>query len=622
MCGILGTYQSLSNSSSGRCDRVMAFIRDRGPDAAGKKTISTNGVFVELCHTRLSVIDVSSHANQPMEDTDCDWVISYNGEIYNYLEIREELRQLGWSFFTSSDTEVLLKAWAQWGGDALQRLNGMFAFAVVHKKTGEIWLVRDRYGVKPLYWGRDKQGGIIFSSSVAAIAHDLGAEVNLDYCALGLYYWAFESDSKSTPFIGVHCLAAGTWLKGYLQDGRVEVSEGRWYDLKQNVKETEQKLLQLREGEILDYCLETLETSVALRLRSDVPVAVSLSGGVDSSAIAAIAASRTSRLVGFSFGTPSARTSEAPAVEEFARRTGVAVRFVWPQMDRSTLDAMLERTLINQEAPFPSLSAMAQNEVYRAARADGFKVVLGGQGGDEIFAGYRKFGLIAAKAAIAEGDPVEALRLIWSLSRMLLSEASDAKTYINALSRYNPNANAGFKVLNWTPQRISLWGHKGISLQDRQIADVLQWSVPPLLRYEDRNSMGNGVESRLPFMDYRLVHLALALPTRMKIADGYGKKALRDILRGLVPDSIRLNRKKRGFDVTAPWISHGMGQRLRDRIHDNMSRLSPFMKQVEVNKVFSDEALTESERLLDEALMLAWLAEPIRSPSARYGAAA
>lgn len=619
MCGILGTFHASKSNIRKRCETAIAFIQARGPDAVGIESLTANGAFIELCHTRLSIIDVSEHANQPMSDPDCDWVISYNGEIYNYVEIREELKQMGWLFTSAGDTEVLLKAWAQWGVDALHRLNGMFAFAAVQKKTGEMWLVRDRFGVKPLYWGMDSKGGVIFSSSVAAVAQDLGAEVNSDYCAFGLYYWAFESNSENTPFEGVHCLAAGTWLKANIHEGRVRTETGRWYNLKQQVTQAEKELLQLSDEDILDLCLETLKDSVALRLRSDVPVAVSLSGGVDSSAIAAIAASHSEQLVGFSFGTPSDKTSEAPLVEDFARKTGTSVRFVWPEMTTSSIDALLERTLTHQEAPFPSLSALAQNSVYRAARDEGFKVVLGGQGGDEIFAGYRKFGLIAARAAIARKDAVEAFRLLWSLSLMLIHEANDARTYLNALNRYNPKTETGFKVLDWAPQTANLWGHKGISLQDRQIADVLQWSVPPLLRYEDRNSMGNSVESRLPFMDYRLVHLALALPTRMKIANGFGKKALRDIVGGLVPDAIRLNRKKRGFDVTAPWIAQGLGQSLRDRIDGNRAKLSPYIKKVELNTIFSDEALTNSEKLLDEALMLAWLTEPIRRPQSNRG---
>lgn len=615
MCGILGTYQASKNNGKARCEKAIAFIQTRGPDAQGMLSLSASGAFSELCHTRLSIIDVSKHANQPMEDPGCEWVISYNGEIYNYSEIREELGQLGWSFRTASDTEVLLKAWEQWGLEALHRLNGMFAFAAVNKMTGELWLVRDRFGVKPLYWGQDSAGGIIFSSSVAAVSHDLEAEINTDYCSFGLYFWAFESDAASTPFKNVSTLAAGSWLKATVRDGHVQTETGRWYDLKEQVALTEVELLQLSNEDILDLCLELLNDSVTLRLRSDVPVAVSLSGGVDSSAIAAIAASQADQLVGFSFGSPKDTATEGPVVKKFSRETGIKARFVWPDINPPNMDSLLERTLQCQEAPFPSLSVMAQNEVFRAARADGFKVILGGQGGDEFFAGYRKFALVALRSSIRKREPLAALHLLWSLSLMLIHETNDVKTYLNALNRYRPGAETGFQVLDWSPRNANLWGHKDIDLAERQIEDVLQWSLPPLLRYEDRNSMGNSVESRLPFLDYRLVQLALALPVRMKIAKGFGKMALRDILGDLVPDHIRLNRKKRGFDVSAPWIMNGLGKSLRDRLDGNKSKLMPFVKNVDFDRVFSDEALSKNGKLLDEALMLAWLAEPIRQPS-------
>jgi asparagine synthase (glutamine-hydrolysing) len=162
----------------------------------------------------------------------------------------------------------------------------------------------------------------------------------------------------------------------------------------------------------------------------------------------------------------------------------------------------------------------------------------------------------------------------------------------------------------------NLWGESCASLTDRQIKDVQRWSIPTLLRYEDRNSMGHGVESRLPFMDYRLVELALALPVRLKIANGFGKWAIRHVTRGVVPDFIRLNRKKRGFDVTQTWIADGLGKAIRARLHGQNNALAPFMKKnLNIDQVLSDHALQTNSDLLDEALMLVWLAKPIRQPA-------
>jgi asparagine synthase (glutamine-hydrolysing) len=170
-------------------------------------------------------------------------------------------------------------------------------------------------------------------------------------------------------------------------------------------------------------------------------------------------------------------------------------------------------------------------------------------------------------------------------------------------------------LLNWTSKSEDLWGGSERTLSGRQIDDVLQWSLPTLLRYEDRNSMGYGVESRLPFMDYRLLELAVALPARLKIRNGYGKWVLRKMTAGVVPDIVRLNRKKRGFDVTQAWVREGIGAHLRRTIGDNRSAVSDHLQRgIDLNRMLSDEALSNDSNLLDEALMLAWLTKPVRRP--------
>ena len=610
-------------------DTVRHFIAPRGPDGSGTWDGQAQNIFINLSHARLSIIDVSDHARQPMLDEACDWIITYNGEIFNYIEIREELRALGWSFHSASDTEVLLKAWAQWGIDALPRLNGMFAFAVHNQKTGETWLVRDRFGVKPLLWARLPGDGLVFSSSVAAVAQAIDAQVDTAYCSFGLRYKAFEGPDGGAPFEGVHSVAPGGWLKLTITptasgaNGGLEITEGRWYDLAQAVAAKQASIAVCSDNDLLEQCQHLLQDAVKLRLRSDVPLAVSLSGGLDSSTVAALAARQVTDLHGFTFGSPKALQSEGPVVDRFAKEVGITPHYIWPTLDVAGLDALLERTLSFQEAPFPGLSVMAQNEVFRNVRQAGFKVLLGGQGGDEAFAGYRKFFVVAARHAMRQRDASATLRLLYSLGLMLLHEAGQARVFWRALGRYQPKADFTFGLLDWTAPTANLWGSAVGGLAGRQIEDVQRWSIPTLLRYEDRNSMGHGVETRLPFMDYRLVELALALPARLKIANGFGKWAIRDVTQEVVPDFIRLNRKKRGFDVTQTWIADGLGDALRARLHDQKSALAPYMKKnVNINHVLSNEALQANSNLLDEALMLAWLAEPIRPPAKAEGAAA
>lgn len=614
MCGISGVIERNSSVSFDLNESHFDFISPRGPDGFGSWKTSLNGFNIHLLHTRLAVVDMSTNANQPMQDHLVDWVITYNGEVYNYLELRKELEGLGWQFGTSSDTEVLLKAWAQWGKDALSRLNGMFAFAVTNAKTGETWLVRDRFGVKPLIWSRTDSGGLVFSSSLAAVAQSVNADVNIDYCSIGLRYKVFEGFNEETSFNGVYSLEPGTWMKVVVQNGDLKIENGTWYSLAGAVSNKLESIKNKSNEDILAETYELLADSVRIRLRSDVPLAVSLSGGLDSTTISALAKTHVNDLHGFTYGGETAKCSEGPSVARFANDLDIKPHFIWPDYSPKELDLLLERTLVSQESPFPGLSVMAQNEIYRNVRKSGFKVLLGGQGADEIFAGYRKFFIVATRSALSNHDRLGAARLIYSLGIMLIHEASSANLYLQSVNRYRQNPSSSFKLIDWPSHSVNLLGDSKSSLTDRQIQDIRRWSIPTLLRYEDRNSMSYGVESRLPFMDYRLVELALALPVHLKISNGFGKSALRQITNGIVPDYIRLNYKKRGFDVTQSWIADGLGNSLRERINNNIELLSPHIRKgININSLLSDKSLDANSNLLGEALMLAWLVNPIRS---------
>jgi asparagine synthase (glutamine-hydrolysing) len=615
MCGIFGVV-SEGGGTRGSLDEMIALglraIARRGPDGNGAEQFRSHECDVALAHTRLSIIDLSSLGQQPMSDDSSGWCIIYNGEIYNYLEIREELEQLGWAFLGHSDTEVLLKAWAHWGLGALERLNGMFAFAVFNSVSGELWLIRDRFGVKPLLWARLPEGGVVFSSSVAAVAELASADVDIAYCARGVRYKAWEVPGSEAPFAHVNSVSHGGWLKIQLSGGQLSISEGQWYDLAKAVDAKLAAISACSDEELQAQCAFLLEDSVKLRLRSDVPVAVSLSGGLDSSSIAACAARQVKDLAGFTYGSPSAGASEGPLVRDFSNATGIAAHYIWPSFSASELSRLLEEAFAFQEAPFAGLSVIAQNEVCRTVREFGFKVLLSGQGGDETFAGYRKFFVVALRDAMRGRRVRESLGLVHSLGTMLYHEAAQARMYWQNIGRYRQKGFE-YRLLGWDQVNVNLWGSATTSLASRQIEDVQRWSIPSLLRYEDRNSMGHGVETRLPFMDYRLVELALALPARLKIARGFGKWMLRKVVDGKVPDVIRLNRKKRGFDVTQGWIKDGIAADLRSRILDNRDLLKQHLKGgIDLDAALSNTRLEQDRATLDEALMLAWLTKPIR----------
>lgn len=618
MCGIWGMIHKgeINIATFAAMTAAFSFIEGRGPDSLGFKHAACFGHSVIFAHRRRSIIELSELGAQPMVDPDSGWWVVFNGEIYNYLEIREELRGAGHHFAGGSDTEVLLRAWVQWGPAALHRFNGMFAFAAFNQKTCEVWLVRDRFGVKPLVWGHCPNGAITFGSSVAGVADQVGAEIDATYCARGVRYKSYETGQSGSPFKNVKTVPAGCWVKFKLCDQRIEVTHGRWYSLKNGVAARFGTMTQSSDADLLEECRELFESAVKLRLRSDVPVAVSLSGGLDSASIACVMSRHLTHMRAFTFGSPSDRASEGPAAQAISNATGIDVTYVWPRFSSQDLCDALEKTMAFQEAPFSGLSPIAQNQVFRAVSAAGFKVLLGGQGGDEVFAGYRKFFIVALREALIQREAKGALRLIYSLGLILAHEASQARMYWQNLDRYKGHNGTRFRLLDWDTSAENLWGDAHMSLSDRQVEDIQWWSMPTLLRYEDRNSMGYGVETRLPFMDYRLIEFALALPTRMKIANGYGKWALRSTVKGLVPDSIRLNRKKRGFDVSSNWVAHGIGASLRARIFSNSRALSgPLNSGADLDSLLSDASLSQHPELLDEALMLAWLVNPTRAPS-------
>ena len=615
MCGIAGTIiRSAANAH--RPDTLPAELSPilrRGPDGHGTKLVACHGYRISLTHSRLAIIDLSELARQPMQDQASGWWIVYNGAIYNYPEIRAELRAHGWPFQSTGDTEVLLKAWAHWGLAALPRFNGMFAFAAFHAGRGELWLVRDRWGVKPLAWGRLPEGGIAFSSSVAGVAGMVGGDIDTGYCARGLRYKVYETARSGSPFKNVCTVPAGSWVRFSLAHADVHVSENQWYDLRSAVSVCSESILHCDAGQLVGQCRALLESAVTMRLRGDVPVGISLSGGLDSSAVAALASRALPDLRGFTYGAPHAARSEGPQTQDFAAAVGMDITYVWPHFRKTELGNALERTMLFQEAPFSGLSVIAQNEIYRTARHANFKVLLGGQGADEIFAGYRKFFVVALREALNKRELTSLMRFIYSFCLMLLHESGQARLYWANRGRYQSNPDAGFHLLDWQPALEDLWGGCGTTLSARQIEDVLQWSLPTLLRYEDRNSMAYGIESRLPFLDYRLVELALALPPSMKIRNGFGKWALRQASADMVPDSIRLNRKKRGFDVTQHWVESGIGASLRDSIFDNRRLLSGYLRpRADLDRLLCDASLANDSNLLDEALMLAWLANPLR----------
>lgn len=615
MCGISGVIAPAgSNWATRLVEDIVSYQNARGPDAHKVTTSDSGAHRIVLGHNRLSIIDPQPQSNQPFTSSDESAVLVFNGEIYNYREISDDLLAAGRQLRTASDSEVLLEAYLHWGIDALDRFIGMFAFAIWDRKLGRLVLARDRFGVKPLYYHADGKS-LAFASTPGVIARWAGLAPNLEYVLRGLAYKYYDDDSAISPFAGLQALEPGHVLIARLGNGAPEVTTRRYYDLAERVAQRIGAVEAQRLPAVADELKALLDDACRLRLRSDVPVGMSLSGGLDSASIAAITGRQQSGLIAFSFGQGDDQASEGPLAAEAARAAGIEMRFVWPQ-GPAALRALFHATLRAQGAPFPHTSQMAQYAVFERARADGVTVLLGGQGGDEALMGYRKFFLFRLQEILRQRRYTALPGFAASIAQLAPALAAKAGIFWAERNRYQSGgtgmaSSLNLPALTGTSAPVMTTSQ---TIRDRQIEDITRYSLPTLLRYEDRNSMGNSIESRLPFMDHRVVEYGIAMPVSAKLAHGFGKYALRRAMKGLVPDSIRLNRDKRGFDTRQQdWINGGLGDVIRDELREHEPRVrNYFAPGTEIETAFSNAALVGNPQALKEAISLIWLGDPVR----------
>jgi len=558
MCGINGfTWNDIA-----LVERMNGALKHRGPD---DQDIYTDDR-VSLGHRRLSIIDLSPAGRQPMENEDGSIWIVFNGEIYNFQEIRPELAELGHKFRSNTDTEVIIHAYEEWGCDCVERFNGMWAFALYDKAKGLLFLSRDRFGVKPLYYYCDDRG-LIFSSEIKGVLeHDVPRSPNdkavYDYLALG-----FVDHSPQTFLKGVFRLIPGGSLVYSLADRSMKVFQ--WYDLDKRLKamEKSQKEDLAKEGpareNLVKKTKDLFEDSVRYRLISDVPVGSCLSGGIDSSAIvyAMRELESNAKIKTFSMVFPGKKIDESSYVDEVVKDTGAEPHRISPTPDDLLKD--LKDLVWTQEEPFRTPSIYGQYKVMELAHKNGMKVLLDGQGSDELFAGYFIYykyylfesllGLRIEESRLTAAAIKDKLNDIfvfpvatilsqlgladWLLENLWLKKASYLDNLDDA-DLANPLTDRGF------------------SLNRALYSDLVKYSIPQLLRYEDKNSMRWSIETRVPFLDYRFVELAMSIPSGCKIRRGVTKYILRKALLDLVSSRILERRDKIGF-VTPDddWLS-------------------------------------------------------------------
>jgi asparagine synthase (glutamine-hydrolysing) len=572
MCGIAG----LACGPHGRIDPAFVptatrLMRDRGPDDAGYLLYSRASVKlgrewsgdaadaeVALVHRRLSILDLTDAGWQPMSSADGRYHIVFNGEIYNFIELRRELEALGHTFRSRCDTEVLLAAYAQWGSGALRRFVGMFAFAILDTRERRIFLARDFFGIKPLYYTFDR-GKLAFASEIKVLLEMgcSGRRVN-PQCLYEYLRHGGTDFGGQTLLTDVSQLPLAHYIDYRLDDMEPPVPICYWkLDLDRTVDISfDEAARRLR-----DLFLKNVE----LHLRSDVPVGTALSGGIDSSAIVAVMRHLQGRnldLHTFSFVADDPKVSEEKWVDIAAEAAGAVVHKV--RIKPSDLIADLERLVNVQDEPFGSTSIYAQFRVFRLVKEAGIKVMLDGQGADEVLAGYRWYLGARLASLVRQGKWSQALgfyrraaklpdmskrRLFAMLGEFLLPNSlhSAARRLIGRDFLPSWMNAAWFTDRGVRPSSPDYSGTNQV-LKACLAQAVTKWNLPHLLRYEDRNSMAFSIESRVPFLTPEFVEFAFSLPEEyILVPDGTTKAVFREAMRGIVPDAILDRKDKMGF---------------------------------------------------------------------------
>lgn len=540
MCGIFGIINKKGLANEGQVRELTDLVAHRGPDGSG---IHVNGN-VGLGHRRLAIIDLSRDGIQPMCHRHQRLWITYNGEIYNYIELREELQGMGVVFETATDTEVLLNAYLAWGEDCLNRFNGMWSFAIHDERDNSLFCARDRFGVKPFYYV-NTQKEFAFGSEIRQLLPLMECVVAEDDMVNDFLVCGLTDHTNHTFFKGVEKLPPGHSLRVDVSTGQLRVE--RYYSLASHPTN-------LADECAPDLVRDLLEDATVLRLRSDVRVGTCLSGGLDSSSVATLAARCHSQGSNEPFYAITAVSQQASNNEEkYAAEVAAKSRLNWLRTEPTYEDfASTAETLVDvQEEPFAGPSIMMQYEVMRTARSNGVIVLLDGQGGDETLLGYHRYYsawlldhwrrggprgfLLAFGAAMKVGMP--ARRLV-----MYLFGASSAGIREAAYRwRY------GFLRNPELPESLRRFAHNTRDASAMQVLEITETNLPMLLRFEDKNSMRFGIETRLPFLDYRFVEMALGLSTRVKLNQGWTKWPLRAAMHAVLPPTICWRKDKIGF---------------------------------------------------------------------------
>ena len=558
MCGLVGLVrldgQDLGGEAGALVESMCDAIAYRGPDDRGVE------LFGHAClgSVRLSILDLSPAGHMPMSDASGRWWIAYNGEVYNFRELRTELEGLGHELRSNTDTEVVLHAFMEWGAASLERLSGMFAFAVHDKEDGSVTLVRDRMGIKPLYYYVEG-GRVAFSSEIKAIERAAG-ELRLDERSFAEWtlYQSIDAPTPETLLSGVRSLMPGECVRFAGQEVELE----SYYSPAARVRSAEFERLAAASVEaVVDEVDELVSECVVQRLMSDVPVGTLLSGGLDSSLVTAMAA-REREITSFHVSVEG-EFDEKPFADEVAAKYGVEL--VSHSFGAADFRRELPRIIRQSDLPLTHANSVAYSIICRIARERGVIVLLSGEGADELFGGYawryRRMGRMQRLARFLAKLPRRVRTGIELAGAVSLDLPVEARRFDQLLPQAVQLAD-GYARRDWRARCEAAYDFvpdaDDRSLLGAMLADLNDF-LTPLLRRLDRMSMGASVECRVPFLDHRMVELAIHLPLAYRVGRTADKWVLKQVAKRYLPPHL-IDRKKMGFplplgDYLAPFAS-------------------------------------------------------------------
>ena len=604
MCGIAGCYQQTDGHKL--TDVMTERITHRGPDAGAIWSHEDERASIHLGHRRLSIIDLSASANQPLVKGGLALV--YNGELYNYRELRAELKKKGASFITSSDTEVVLEAWRQWGPEALTRFRGMFAFAIADMATGELALARDPLGIKPLLYLR-RGSGIVFASELKALLSAVGPELKIDPGAMVasmLYYWVPE---QRCSVQGVRKLPAGSWAC-FRPDGTHE--EQSYWRVQDVAREAAQ-------GPAADL-KAVIEESVTAHLVADVPVSSFLSGGLDSSIVTVLAHQQAAGVDAYTITFRpedqklEAMPDDAIYARKVARRYGIDLHEI--EISPDIVD-MLPKMVDILDEPIGDPAAINTFLMCQAARERGVKVILSGMGADELFGGYRKhlacivasrYHRLPAALRVPARAAVSAMPVSvgnrglryprWAKRFMTFAELPEEARFRRSYTLYDPEDLTGLVGPDLATSVDSVISEHAAIYNDNDLddeinrmclADTRLFMAGLNLTYTDRASMAASVEVRTPFVDLIVARAAFSIMGSDKIRGKTAKAALKDAAENWLPQEI-VHRPKASFGAPLrAWVRNDLRELIGDVLVGGELTQLGILRRDQVTRLIADE---------------------------------